>query len=200
MRMRLDWTMTAMAVVLCSSCGGDGGAGGTDIGSSSSETDPTDPSTTTDDPSSSSTTTDPSTTTTGMSTTTGTPPVCGDGQREDPEECDDGNTADGDGCESDCTLAVDTQVWEVIEGGDAGVADRGEGIATDGAGNVYVIGVETDFLFPLEQQREIAQGLEAGGQQVHFAALPSLQGHDAFLVDRARFAPLLKQHFQHLAR
>ena len=63
-----------------------------------------------------------------------------------------------------------------------------------------VIGVETDFLFPLEQQREIAQALEAGGQAVHFAALPSLQGHDAFLVDKARFTPLLKQHFQHLAR
>jgi uncharacterized delta-60 repeat protein len=79
-----------------------------------------------------------------MSTTTGTPPVCGDGQREDPEECDDGNTADGDGCESDCTLAVDTQLWEVIEGGDAGIADRGQGIATDGAGNVYVIGFDVD--------------------------------------------------------
>jgi homoserine O-acetyltransferase len=50
-----------------------------------------------------------------------------------------------------------------------------------------VIGVETDILFPLSQQQQIADGLAAGGAEVDFVALDSPQGHDAFLVDIERF-------------
>ena len=39
-----------------------------------------------------------------------------------------------------------------------------------------VIGVETDLLFPVEQQQELADGLRTGGRKVEFARLPSLQG------------------------
>ncbi len=52
-----------------------------------------------------------------------------------------------------------------------------------------VIGVETDFLFPLEQQAEIASVLARAGRDVRFVALPSVQGHDSFLVDYDRFCP-----------
>lgn len=52
-----------------------------------------------------------------------------------------------------------------------------------------VIGVETDILFPLEQQEQIAEGLRTAGASVDFHALPSIQGHDAFLVDFRRFGP-----------
>ena len=54
-----------------------------------------------------------------------------------------------------------------------------------------VIGVETDLLFPIEQQQELADGLRGGSRQVEFAKLPSLQGHDSFLVDMDRFRPLI---------
>jgi homoserine O-acetyltransferase len=50
-----------------------------------------------------------------------------------------------------------------------------------------VIGVETDILFPLPQQEQIANGLRAAGAEVDFVALDSPQGHDAFLVDIPRF-------------
>ena len=50
-----------------------------------------------------------------------------------------------------------------------------------------VIGVETDILFPLPQQEQIAEGLRGAGAQVDFVALDSPQGHDAFLVDIPRF-------------
>jgi homoserine O-acetyltransferase len=50
-----------------------------------------------------------------------------------------------------------------------------------------VIGVTTDILFTLAQQEQIAIGLRAAGAQVDFVALDSPQGHDAFLVDIARF-------------
>ncbi|HEU4653295.1 MAG TPA: homoserine O-acetyltransferase [Steroidobacteraceae bacterium] len=54
-----------------------------------------------------------------------------------------------------------------------------------------IIGVETDLLFPIEQQQELADGLAAGGKEVHFARLSSLQGHDSFLVDMDRFRPVI---------
>ncbi len=72
-------------------------------------------------------------------------------------------------------------------------------IAEHGGGNVeqalqridveraLVIGVETDILFPLPQQQQIADGLRANGADVNFVALDSPQGHDAFLVDIERF-------------
>lgn len=61
-----------------------------------------------------------------------------------------------------------------------------------------VIGVETDILFPLQQQQQIADGLRAGGAQVTFAPLPSPQGHDAFLVDIGRFGPVVAQFLHNL--
>jgi homoserine O-acetyltransferase/O-succinyltransferase len=53
--------------------------------------------------------------------------------------------------------------------------------------SALVIGVSTDILFPLTQQEQIAEGLRAAGAEVDFVALDSPQGHDAFLVDVARF-------------
>jgi homoserine O-acetyltransferase/O-succinyltransferase len=59
------------------------------------------------------------------------------------------------------------------------------------ARKTLVIGVETDFLFPIDQQAEIAHGLRALGRDVRFEALPSIQGHDSFLVDIDRFGPVM---------
>lgn len=50
-----------------------------------------------------------------------------------------------------------------------------------------VIGVETDILFPLEQQQDLARDLSATGTDTRFVGLDSPQGHDAFLVDTGRF-------------
>ena len=65
--------------------------------------------------------------------------------------------------------------------------DVAAGLARIKARSAMVIGVETDLLFPLEQQEEIAEGLRDGGVATQFVALPSIQGHDAFLVDTQRF-------------
>jgi len=54
-----------------------------------------------------------------------------------------------------------------------------------------VMGVETDLLFPIEQQQELADGLAIGNREVQFERLPSLQGHDSFLVDMDRFRPII---------
>jgi homoserine O-acetyltransferase/O-succinyltransferase len=61
-----------------------------------------------------------------------------------------------------------------------------------------VIGVETDLLFPIEQQQELADGLAVGGREVQFARLSSLQGHDSFLVDMDGFRPVISEFLSKL--
>lgn len=68
-----------------------------------------------------------------------------------------------------------------------------------GAGKkALVVGVQTDVLFPLHQQESVAALLTESGLDVTFHSLPSLQGHDAFLVDRERFVPVMTEFFSRL--
>ena len=79
------------------------------------------------------------------------------------------------------------------------VADQGgsvqEGLSRIALERALVIGVETDFLFPIEQQEELAQGLAAYVREVEFKRLASIQGHDSFLVDMDRFRPAVASFF-----
>ncbi len=56
-----------------------------------------------------------------------------------------------------------------------------------------IIGVNTDILFPVHQQEEIATALKANNVDVEYHAFPSIQGHDAFLVDYDRFYPTVEK-------
>jgi homoserine O-acetyltransferase len=67
-----------------------------------------------------------------------------------------------------------------------------------GLKRALVIGVETDLLFPLTSQREIADGLREAGAETQFTPLPSIQGHDSFLVDMERFRPTLGEFLARL--
>jgi len=76
------------------------------------------------------------------------------------------------------------------------LADHGGGSVQDALSRFQVerslvIGVETDLLFPVAQQEELAEGLRAGGREVEFVRVPSIQGHDSFLVDMDRFRPTI---------
>ncbi len=59
-----------------------------------------------------------------------------------------------------------------------------------------VIGVESDLLFPVWQQRELASGLEETGCDVTYLELDAPFGHDTFLIDRERVGGALKQHLE----
>ncbi|MEZ4467611.1 MAG: hypothetical protein R3F43_25000 [bacterium] len=59
------------------------------------------------------------------------------------------------------------------------------------AEQALVIGVTTDILFTVDQQRCTAEVLRSTGRPVEYAELTSVQGHDAFLVDIEAFAPLI---------
>ncbi|HVC37780.1 MAG TPA: homoserine O-acetyltransferase [Gammaproteobacteria bacterium] len=52
-----------------------------------------------------------------------------------------------------------------------------------------VVGVETDILFPLHQQQQLAEAMQQAGVATQYVSLPSKQGHDSFLVDVDRFRP-----------
>ena len=61
-----------------------------------------------------------------------------------------------------------------------------------------IIGVETDFLWPPHQQREICKWFTAHGVDCDPQLLPSIQGHDSFLVDYDRFRPAVKGYFNRI--
>jgi len=52
-----------------------------------------------------------------------------------------------------------------------------------------IVGVETDILFPLHQQQQLADAMLKAGVATQYVPLPSKQGHDSFLVDVDRFRP-----------
>lgn len=62
-----------------------------------------------------------------------------------------------------------------------------------------VIGVHEDHLFPLTQQREVADLLSGAGVRTRFVELNSPHGHDAFLVEHEAFAQALRRFLGCLA-
>jgi homoserine O-acetyltransferase len=63
------------------------------------------------------------------------------------------------------------------------------------ASRALIVGVTTDFLFPLHQQEDLANALRLTVPEVDFRALPSINGHDSFLVDMNRFRPTVASFF-----
>ena len=54
-----------------------------------------------------------------------------------------------------------------------------------------VIGVETDILFPLHQQQELACGFREVGIDTELVELDCIRGHDSFLVEMDAFRPVI---------
>ena len=50
-----------------------------------------------------------------------------------------------------------------------------------------IIGVESDLLFPVDEQRALSEALSKAGAETTFAPLDCLEGHDSFLIDLERF-------------
>lgn len=69
------------------------------------------------------------------------------------------------------------------------------GLARIMAKRTLILGVDSDTLFPLEQQQELADGLKNAGRDVRFIKLPSINGHDSFLIDKEHFSPVIREFF-----
>jgi homoserine O-acetyltransferase len=54
-----------------------------------------------------------------------------------------------------------------------------------------VIGTQTDILFPIHQQHQLADGIRSVCEDTWLVELDSIQGHDAFLVDMDSFRPVI---------
>ena len=79
--------------------------------------------------------------------------------------------------------------FDIAEHGDS----LAEAFAKIAVRRALVIGVTTDILFPLRQQREIARLMREAGTDVEFVEIDSKNGHDAFLIDDEHFSPVVKQ-------
>ncbi len=53
--------------------------------------------------------------------------------------------------------------------------------------NALVIGVESDMLFAIAEQRGLSENFREAGVATHFAPLDCIEGHDSFLIDIERF-------------
>jgi homoserine O-acetyltransferase/O-succinyltransferase len=56
-----------------------------------------------------------------------------------------------------------------------------------GLSAALVIGVQSDLLFALQEQEQVAGFLSSAGVATRFAPLPCIEGHDSFLVDLNTF-------------
>ena len=59
-----------------------------------------------------------------------------------------------------------------------------------------VIGVTSDVLFPVRQQRELAEALEKVGCKVRYLELDAPYGHDTFLIEREAVGGAVRQHIE----
>ena len=64
--------------------------------------------------------------------------------------------------------------------------------------SALVIGAQTDFLFPPEQQHEIAALLNQVSCPTQLEITKSIQGHDAFLVDKSNYSALIKHYLKNI--
>ena len=62
-----------------------------------------------------------------------------------------------------------------------------------------ILGAQSDLLFPIWQQKEIAESLkEAGNPQVSYYELAAKYGHDTFLIDTTNVGGAIKGHLEML--
>ena len=59
-----------------------------------------------------------------------------------------------------------------------------------------MIGVTSDVLFPVRQQRELAEALEKVGCEVRYLELDAPYGHDTFLIEREAVGGAVRQHIE----
>jgi homoserine O-acetyltransferase len=56
---------------------------------------------------------------------------------------------------------------------------------------MLLVGIVSDWLFPPEDIRRLAEHMRSVGVDAQYAELDSAHGHDGFLADSAQLAPLI---------
>jgi homoserine O-acetyltransferase len=65
-----------------------------------------------------------------------------------------------------------------------------------GLEHALIIGVESDLLFSIAEQRSLARALSQAGVTTRFAPLQCIEGHDSFLIDIERFGREIRAFLQ----
>jgi homoserine O-acetyltransferase len=60
---------------------------------------------------------------------------------------------------------------------------------------VLAIGIQNDLIYPVDHQRDMAELMRQHGVDVEYHTIESKYGHDAFLVDFPKIAPLMLPYF-----
>jgi len=74
--------------------------------------------------------------------------------------------------------------------------DEGESLLAGVHCPALVIGVESDALFPVWQQRELAAFLKESSERVTYIELDAPFGHDTFLIERESVGGAIKTHLE----
>ncbi|KAJ2056037.1 homoserine O-acetyltransferase [Coemansia sp. S146] len=103
-------------------------------------------------------------------------------------------------CTSVCMDASEQPVSEEghsgVETGDEIMADLVRGVQ-HAMQPTLVLGVQSDILFPVRQQKEIADILRrAGNTRVTYYELDAMYGHDTFLIDVVNVGAAIKGHLE----
>ena len=78
--------------------------------------------------------------------------------------------------------------------------DPEQAFRDSGLKSALVVGVDSDFLFPEYQQRELADCLKRSGIRTQYEHIDSHYGHDAFLIDEENFSPVVHDFMQTVYR
>src|SRR5262245_9158628 len=95
--------------------------------------------------------------------------------------------------DANCYLYL-SRAMDLFDAADHGGSVAG-GMARVQLDRALVIGVESDFLFLLHHREELEGCVKTVVPDLEFRALPSIQGHDSFLVDMDRFRPAVAPFF-----
>jgi homoserine O-acetyltransferase len=62
-----------------------------------------------------------------------------------------------------------------------------------------IVSFSTDWRFPPNRSREIVEALLSNKREVSYAEIDAPHGHDAFLLDDARYLNLVRAYFKKIA-
>jgi homoserine O-acetyltransferase len=65
-------------------------------------------------------------------------------------------------------------------------------------GKALVIGISSDILFPVCQQKELVQDMKRNNIDVEYKEIKSPFGHDGFLIESGKMEPIIRNFFAKL--
>jgi homoserine O-acetyltransferase len=86
------------------------------------------------------------------------------------------------------------RITEAMDDFDLGEGRDGPAAALGAfTGPALVMGINSDILYPTWQQRELQEVLRANGNDVSYAEIDSIHGHDAFLMEWAQLDEAIRR-------